>query len=88
LTKPTPEATYERSRRLANFALWSIDLQCRRLGLPEPGDHDFVFRKLADWDFLIIALTRLRRAALLASTIQETKQIITTAILNFDNALP
>ncbi len=68
--KPT-RATYERARRLANVAVWSVELQCRRLQSVEPEDATFVLRKWADFDFLVVALTRLRRAAQLAASIPE-----------------
>jgi hypothetical protein len=81
-------ATYERARRLANLALWSIDLQCRRLRTSEPEDEAFIFRKWADFGFLIVALVRLRRAASLAARISEIRSIMLLALAQFDAALP
>ena len=86
--KPEPEATFERARRLANLSMWTVSLQCRRLRTHEPEDNDFVFRRLADFDFLVVALTRLRRAAVIAAKVQETKQIVSDAVKLFDLALP
>ena len=88
LTKPTSASTYERARRLANRSLWSIALQCRRLASSEPEDSDFVFRKWADFDFLVVSLTRLRRAAKLAASIPEIHPSLDAAIREFDAALP
>lgn len=48
-------AIYERARRLANISLWAVDLQCRRLKSTEPEDTEFIFRKWADFDFLIVS---------------------------------
>lgn len=87
-TKPTSATTYERARRLANVSLWAISLQCRRLRSLEPEDDGFVFRKWVDFDFLIVALTRFRRAVKLAANIPEIQSEIATALKQFDSALP
>lgn len=86
--KPSPEATYERARRLANVALWTVNLQCRRLQSSEPEDNEFIFRKWADFHFLIVALTRLRRAAVLATKVTVIKPEIKKALAEFDVELP
>ncbi len=85
---PTPEATYERARRLANTAMWTISLQRRRINSVEPEDDDFKLRIFADIDFLIVALTRLRRAAELASKVKEIEPHIRASLVEFDKALP
>ena len=74
--KPSSAATYERARRLANQALWTIDLQRRRLNSDEPEDAKFILRKWSDFHFLVVALTRLRRAAVLAEKVPEISQQI------------
>ena len=85
----TKEATiYERAKRLANMSLWTIDLQCRRLNSTEPEDTEFVFRKWADFDFLIVSLTRLRRAAQLAASVPQVSSPLSTALREFDMSLP
>ncbi len=78
--KPTSKATYERARRLANLSLWTIRLQCRRLQSSEPEDNVFAFRVFADFDFLIVALIRLRRAVKLAANIPEFQEEILAAL--------
>lgn len=88
ITAPTTKATYERARRLANVANWSVHLQCRRLESSEPEDAAFVLRRWADFDFLIVALMRLRRAAQLAADLSELKTAPAPAIAEFDNSLP
>jgi len=88
MNPPTSESTYWRARRLANVSLWAIELQCRRLRSTEPEDDTFVFRKWADFDFLIVALTRLRRAAKLAAKLPEIQSELVPAIKDFDSGLP
>lgn len=88
MSKPSTEATYERARRLANVAIWSVDLQCRRLRTTEPEDATFVLRRWADFDFLVVSLTRLRRAAELAARVPELHPLLPDAIEQFDRALP
>ena len=86
--KPDNTATYERARRLANQALWTIDLQRRRLNSIEPEDDKFVLRKWSDFYFLVLALTRLRRAAELAAKVPPVSQNMRVALIAFDSALP
>lgn len=85
---PTSAATYERARRLANVSIWAIELQCRRLELSEPEDAIFIFRKWTAFDFLIVALTRLRRAAVLAVRVPQVQEAVSVALQEFDAALP
>ena len=54
----------------------------------EPEDSAFVFRKWADFGFLIVALTRLRRAASLAANLPEAKSVLGKALKEFDASLP
>lgn len=86
--EPSPEATYERARRLANLAMWTVSLQSRRLKTSEPEDEEFIFRRWSDFHFLIVALTRLRRAATLATKIQRIESNIKDALKEFDLELP
>lgn len=88
MTRPSHAATYERARRLANVEVWTIALQVRRLRSKEPEDGDFHFRKWADFQFLIVALTRLRRAAVLAGKVPTINRDIQSSIQQFDTALP
>jgi hypothetical protein len=85
---PSPAATYERARRLANIAVWTIALQHRRLRSIEPEDGEFLFRKWMDFQFLIVALTRLRRAGVLATKVPSIKTDMEAALREFDAALP
>ena len=85
---PSRAATYERARRLANLSVWTIALQRRRIETSEPEDKNFLYRRWADFDFLVVALTRLRRAAMLAATISELQSQLSQAIASFDAAVP
>jgi hypothetical protein len=85
---PSSGATYERARRLANVYIWAISVQCRRLTTSEPEDEAFIFRKWSDFGFLVVALTRLRRAATLASRIPELKASLSAALSAFDATVP
>jgi hypothetical protein len=60
--------------------MWSIELQCRRLESVEPENADFVLRRWADFDFLIVALTRLRRETGLAAKIPQLQAPLGTAL--------
>lgn len=84
----TSASTYDRARRLANMSMFAVDLQVRRLQSIEPEDGRFLFRKWFDFDSLVVALTRIRRAAALARTVPEIKGPLNTALSEFDSALP
>lgn len=87
-TKPTSDEIYERARRRANLTLWAIDLQCRRLRSSEQEDDLFIFRKWADFDFLIVCLTRFHRFAKLAASVPEVNLYLTIPLREFQSALP
>jgi hypothetical protein len=63
-------------------------LQRRRLQSNEPEDETFIFRRWADFQFLIVSLRRLRLAALLAAKCETNRVAIESAINEFDEALP
>jgi hypothetical protein len=85
---PSDASTYERARRFANRAMWTVALQRRRLKTDEPEDHQFIFRRWADFQFLIIVLWRLRRATELAAKVPALKRAMKEAQKNFDAAVP
>jgi hypothetical protein len=86
--EPTSEAIYERARRLANMAMRTVALQCRRLRSHEPEDSTFILRRWADFELLVVALTRLRRAANIAKAVPEISEKLAVAICSFDASLP
>ena len=60
----------------------------RGLKTSEPEDGEFIFRRWADFHFLIVALTRLRRATTLAAKVPTLTSAMQNALTNFDAALP
>jgi len=84
----TNAGTYKRFRRLANLAVFAIDLQCRRLNSVELEDEKFVFRKWYDFEFLLLALIRLRRIAQQVADLPEVTVSLTPALTTFDASLP
>jgi hypothetical protein len=88
MTPPSDAATYERARRLANQAVLTVALQRRRLKTTEPEDGEFLFRRVADFQFLILTLTRLRRTAELAAKIPAITDVMIDALHKFDASLP
>jgi len=88
MNAPTHAATYERARRLANLAVSTVVLQRRRLKTHEPEDGEFLFRRWSDFQFLIVALVRLRRAAILATKVPPLGSTMKVAIADFDATLP
>jgi hypothetical protein len=85
--KPSHQATYERARSLARDACFAVALQCRRIAADEPWDV-YMRHIWADFQFLLVALTRTRRAAGLAAKVPEIAPAIEAAIKTFDATLP
>jgi hypothetical protein len=88
MSSPSELAIYERARRFSSNAMWAIAIQRRRLQADEPEDAESIFRRFADFDFMIVALFRLRRAALLAAKVPAIENHIKMALNKFDTALP
>jgi hypothetical protein len=85
---PSAATTVERAHSLANEAIHMVALQRRRLQSEEPEDETSIFRRWADFQFLIVSLRRLRQAALLAARPRASKAAIENAISEFDESLP
>ena len=79
---------YERVRHLANVAVWSINLQARRIRDSEPEDAQFVFRRWMDYHYLIIALSRLRETAQHLLSIVALKDKMQPSIEHFEAEFP
>jgi len=77
-------AIYEDARHWANLAMWSIDLQIKRLSTGKFEISEFVMQPIADFHFLLTALTRLRESALLVSQVSD----LSAEIFEFDRNLP
>ncbi|UTA70173.1 hypothetical protein [Emticicia sp. 21SJ11W-3] len=84
---PSDITNLERAVSLCNIAMFTIDLQLRRLNSEEPEDRVFLYRQFADLHFMIVALIRLRRAAIIATNITDVSTKIKEAISSFDKAL-
>jgi hypothetical protein len=86
--RPSPGASLERARRLANVELHAIALQRRRLATKEPEDECFVMRWWTDLQFLIVALRRFRRSVEVAAHIPAIADDVRAAAAAFDRAVP
>ena len=82
------EEILNRAMIRANRAMFTIQMQVRRIGDSEPEDVSFLGRQMADFEFLVVAASRLRRAGNLAKKAQETSGKIANALAAFDNAIP
>ncbi|MDQ1087191.1 hypothetical protein [Siphonobacter sp. SORGH_AS_1065] len=78
----------ERALSLSNLAIFTIELQHRRLQTAEAEDEEFIFRWMSDLEFLIIALIRLQKAAFIAASVPSVKKKINRAIAEFNQSLP
>ena len=86
--KMTMNHDFERVRRLAIESMWAVRLQHRRLNSHEPEDARFVTRRVADWHFFIVALTRFRKVVCLASAIAVICSDVKKELAEFDAKLP
>ena len=84
--KSTSAAILARALSLANDAMFTIGMQCRRLRSVEPEDKVFSLRWWADLQMLIGVLCRLRLAALAAGRAQGAR--VGKAIEAFEQAIP
>ena len=87
-TVPPDRAKYDRARALAAQQLWGVHLQLERLRASWWSETRRYGESRADFEFLVGALWRLRRAAMLAATIPPLAQSVTPAVTAFDTALP
>jgi len=80
----------ERSKRLANLAIWTVTLQWRRIRSSEPEDKEFMLRWWADLQFFVLSLYRLRTAVKIAINVSDSKisANIKDAIKEFDKTIP
>jgi hypothetical protein len=87
MSDPT-EVAFGRAVRLAAEAMHAAALQRRRLATTEPEDEQFVMRWWADFQFFMVALRRLRRAAELAALSATNAEDVRAAIRAFSAAVP
>jgi hypothetical protein len=84
---PEEHKIYWSARNLANLAIWGVIIQIERVKQYEPVDENYSNKNLVDFQFLIVALWRLRRAAKLALSATNST-LIASALAEFDRALP
>lgn len=85
---PSERVILERAQSLANEAVFTVELQRRRLRSIEPEDDRFAMRWWADAQLLIVTLRRLRRVAELASRGPQARGPMRSALRTFDACLP
>lgn len=78
----------ERGFSMVNENMHTVAMQRNRIRRDEPEDEHFVFRRWADWQLLIIALWRLRRASSMVAKVPSAKASVTQAISRFDAQIP
>lgn len=86
--KPTTWQSLDRASRLADEAHRSVRLQIRRVRGQEPEDAEWQFRVWMDFQFLIVALWRLRTVATIAVEIEGPAGHVAKALADFDRRLP
>lgn len=79
---PTPAATYERALSMAKDAAFAVRLQCQRL------QGQDLTTMWWDYQFLIIALNRLRQAVFLGQSVELISDQLAVSIDQFDSSLP
>jgi hypothetical protein len=85
---PTEAVTLGRARTFANEAMFTVALQLRRVASDDPEDSVFVLRRWVDWQFLIVALRRLQRAAELAAKTPTGAKFVAPALTVFRREIP
>jgi hypothetical protein len=78
----------ERAWTLATDAMWSINLQHRRIHSEEPEDNSFLMRVLVDIQFYIIALNKLPLAIEIISDEHDISEEIKSALDDFKSKVP
>src|SRR4051794_18678258 len=81
-------ALLERASRLAATDMQAVSLQRRRLGTVYDDDPDYEFAWWVDLQFLIVALSRLRRSVSIALGIPSIAENVQVMLASFDAATP
>ena len=79
---------YEDVRIIANTYTLMVKLQISRINEELQNDEFFIMRNFVDFEFLLIALFRLRRAACAIKSIPIAREAIQQVIENYDKRLP
>jgi hypothetical protein len=78
----------ERAVSFATEAMFTLDLQWRRIHTDEPEDARFPMRIWSDLSFFIVTLQRLRRSATLAYSVAAAAAILRQVLADFDHGVP
>lgn len=82
---PDASLNADRAVRLASESMRAILMQIRRVQGEEPEDAEWLLRVGMDYQFLVVALWRLRMAA---SMVRPYAAAVDDALTSFDQALP
>jgi len=85
---PSDSVILERAVSLANEAMFTLDLQWRRVHTDEPEDARFPMRVWSDLSFYVVTLQRLRRSATLACSVAAAAVVLRQAVADFDHLVP
>jgi hypothetical protein len=85
---PSNHELLTRAARLANDNLTAIDLQIRRIRNPDETDDNWPFIVWLDFQFLVISLARIRRAANIAKAVHAVHDCVQDALTDFDREVP
>jgi hypothetical protein len=85
---PSDNELIDRATRLANDYIMAVDIQLRRIRTADETVDDWPYVVWLDFQFLIVALARLRRAAVIARSVSVIKDHMQTALTAFDRAIP
>jgi hypothetical protein len=85
---PSDAVILERALSLANEAMFTLDLQWRRVHTDEPEDARFPMRVWSDLSFFIVTLQRVRRLATFACSVAATAVELRQALADFDRSVP
>lgn len=82
------KALYEDARIIVNIYTLTVEMQISRVHEEVQNGEFFIMRQIVDFEFLLVALARLRRAACAIEMIPIAKGTIREAIKKYDKRLP
>ncbi len=82
------KAVYEDARILANFYVHAVAMQISRVRQEVSASDQFAMRPFVDFEFLLVTLVRLKRAACAIRKIPCAREAMQQAIKEYDKRLP
>ena len=83
------KAVYEDARILANIYVHAVAMQISRVRQEVSGSDRFVMRQFVDFEFLLVTLVRLKRAACaIKKEVPVAREAMQQAIKEYDKRLP